>query len=417
MRIIWRYVLSEFMLSFLVSFAFFFIIFFVNQLLLLAEEILTKDVALFDVALLILFALPSIIALSFPFATLVGGLMAVGRFSSDNEIIAFQASGIALSHLFVPMLVMGALFSLMSFLMNDYFLPRGTIEFGRLYRELLYRNPALELEPYTVKRYQNDILITGNVEGRNIGGFAIIDRDEEGKRRVIVSTDATLTREGEDDEGVISLTLEDVFTHSYLGSNRGEYEYARAEEMIYNILLQDITISVRNPGPREMSARDVLFDIREKERALAERLAMQERELAALRSRLGLAYLSWQRGEADRGSLDSLVSRLDQQESVRVFDRTLQIYRLEYYKKFSIPAACLSFIFLAFPVGLYTRRSGRSVGFGIGLLISVLYWSLLIAGQTFGTQRPEVSPFLSMWLPNVVVILLGGALFVLRWRR
>ncbi|MFW6337866.1 MAG: LptF/LptG family permease, partial [Alkalispirochaetaceae bacterium] len=217
MRIVWRYVLQEFLFSFLVAFAFFFVIFFVNQLLLLAEEILTKDVALFDVLMLIVYALPSIVALSFPFASLVGALMAVGRFSSDNEIIAFQASGIPLSRLFLPMLILGALFSFASYMMNDYFLPRGTIQFGRLYRELLYSNPALELEPYSVKRYQNDILITGNVQGRNIGSFAIIDRDEEGKRRVIVSTDATLTRQGERDAGVISLELSDVFTHSYLG--------------------------------------------------------------------------------------------------------------------------------------------------------------------------------------------------------
>ena len=417
MRVVWRYVLQEFLFSFLVAFAFFFIIFFVNQLLLLAEEILTKDVALFDVLLLILYALPSIVALSFPFASLVGALMAVGRFSSDNEVIAFQASGIPLTQLFMPMLILGALFSLASFAMNDYFLPRGTIRFGTLYRELLYRNPALELEPYTVKRYQNDILITGNVQGRNIGSFAIIDRDEEGKRRVIVSRDAKLTRQGEEDTGVISLELQDVFTHSYLGSQRGEYEYARAEEMVYNILLQDITVSVRNPGPREMSARDVLADIREKEAALAERVAQQERELAALRGRLGLTYLAWQRGEASREAVEGVEGRLTQQQNVRIFDRTLQIYRLEYYKKYSIPFACLSFIILAFPVGLYTRRSGRSVGFGIGLLISVLYWSLLIGGQTFGTQRPEVSPFLSMWLPNVVVIVLGVFLFVVRWRR
>ena len=417
MRIVWRYVLQEFLFSFVVAFAFFFIIFFVNQLLLLAEEILTKDVALFDVALLIIYALPSIIALSFPFASLVGALMAVGRFSADNEVIAFQASGIPLAQLFLPMLLLGTLFSIASFVMNDYLLPRGTIEFGRLYRELLYRNPALELEPYSVKRYQNDILITGDVQGRHIGGFAIIDRDEEGKRRVIVSRDARLTREGEGDSGVISLELADVFTHSFHGSNRGEYEYARAERMVYNILLQDITVSIRNPGPREMSAEDVLEEIRQKESDLAERIAEQEQTVTALNQRLGLAYLEWQRGGGSREEVEALQGRLEQQRNVTVFDRSLQIYRLEYYKKYSIPFACLSFIVLAFPVGLFTRRSGRSVGFGIGLLISVLYWSLLIGGQTFGTQRPEVSPFLSMWLPNFVVILIGGALIVRRMRR
>ena len=141
--LMFRYVGGEFLLSFLVAFAFFFFMFFINQLLLLAEDILQKDVPFSAVVRLIVYSVPSIIALSVPFATLVGSLMAVGRLSGDNEIVAFRAAGFPLTRLFSPVLVLAVLLSITSFLINDVLLPLGTLNFGRLYRELLYANPAL----------------------------------------------------------------------------------------------------------------------------------------------------------------------------------------------------------------------------------------------------------------------------------
>ena len=135
------YILEEFFLSFLVAFFFFFFIFFVNQLLVMAEEIFSKKVPFWDVVLFILFSFPAIIALSFPFGSLVGALMAVGRLSSDNEILAFKASGISLSRIFLPLLLLGIILSSVSFVMNDYFLPLGNIHLGRIYRKILYTNP------------------------------------------------------------------------------------------------------------------------------------------------------------------------------------------------------------------------------------------------------------------------------------
>ena len=74
------YVAREFLLSFSVAFLFFFFVFFVNQMLLMAEQVLTKRVGAWQVFLLVLYSLPAIVALSFPFASLVGALMAVGRY-------------------------------------------------------------------------------------------------------------------------------------------------------------------------------------------------------------------------------------------------------------------------------------------------------------------------------------------------
>ena len=80
-----RYVAREFLLSVLVSFLFFFSIFFINVLLVTATDIMAKQVPLGDVALLVLYSLPQIIHLAFPFATLLGALMALGRLRADRS--------------------------------------------------------------------------------------------------------------------------------------------------------------------------------------------------------------------------------------------------------------------------------------------------------------------------------------------
>jgi lipopolysaccharide export system permease protein len=351
--------------------------------------------------------------------------MAVGRLSSDNEIIAFRASGISHRVLFVPMLLLGIAFSVFSFVMNDYFLPLGTIRFGNLYRELLYSNPRLELEPHSVIRYRDSTLVTGNVDGEGIDDLVIIEAPEGGERRVISADEARLTEEGPA-PGVLSLELEDVFSQQGRSGQGGGYEYFSAASMVYNVLLRDITFSVRSPGPREMSSVDVYSVIREKRAELAERRRTHEASVARERSALYRDYLAASRmgayGEgAERlpspSELDARLESLQRSDSRVIRDRSLQIYWIEFHKKFSIPFACLAFTVFAFPVGLLTRRSGRSVGFAVGLMVAVVYWAMLIAGQTLGTQQLSYSAFLSMWAPNLLLLALGGVVRVVRRHR
>ena len=177
------YVAREFIFSFFVAFLFFFFIFFVNQLLVMAEEIFSKKVPIWDVVLLVVYSLPAIVALSFPFGALVGSLMTVGALSSNNEVLAFQASGIPLRRLFAPLVVLGMVFSVISFITNDYFLPLGNIRLGRLYRKIIYTNPGIELKPYSVKKYEDTLIVTGDIEGNTMQNIVIIDKTAEGRDR------------------------------------------------------------------------------------------------------------------------------------------------------------------------------------------------------------------------------------------
>jgi lipopolysaccharide export system permease protein len=412
-KTIYIYTGKEFLFSTGVSFLFFFFIFFLNQMLLMAERILSKRVPVWDVLMLIFYSLPGIIALSLPFAALVGSLMTIGKFSQQNEIIAFQASGVALRRIFIPLFALGVFFSFFSFLMNDYFLPLGTLRFNTLYRNLLYSHPELEIESYSVKSFENSIIANGRVEGQSVQTVFILDREAQGGKRIIMAESAVIDKSL---EGVISLSMKNVSAHAISEDDKKQYSYSFAESMEYNLLLKNISAAFRNPSPREMSSYDVYMEILRKEQALSARKAQNEIKirLAELeyrgvhRSLVQKLYAGSLRRE-DAGErllrLSSAAAGLKQRS---FSDNTLQQFLIEFYKKFSLPASCIAFVIFSFPVGLFTHRSGRSVGFGIGLFISIFYWGMLVAGQTLGI-RAQFPAFWSMWIPDMVILLLAIA--------
>jgi lipopolysaccharide export system permease protein len=404
-RTIFLYILSESMFSFLVSFLFFFFIFFVNQLLLMAQEILTKRVPFNQVALLVLYSLPSIIAMAAPFASLVGTLMTVGRLSSDNEVLVLLSSGLSYRNIFLPALAVGILISLMSFVANDVLLPAGTVQFSRLYRRILVSTPALELEANSVKRFKDTVVVTGDVTGNAINDVLILDKTSDGERRVIMARNAELKDGGA--KG-LSLDLEDAFIQSSKEIARRDYDYGSSGFLRYWVPQEDLIQAVSSIGPREMSSTDVRREIKAKEESLRDRLDLRySRALSHALSleramRKGPGDIEWNR----RSNYSQNFLREIEAASALKNDRSLLIYRLEYYKKFSIPFGALSFVFLAVSLGLLAKKSGQTVGFIFGLLISVVYWALLLGGQTMGA-RLGYPPFWSMWLPNILALTVG----------
>jgi lipopolysaccharide export system permease protein len=413
--IVFRYILRETLFSFFVAFLFFFFIFFVNQLLLMAQEILAKRVPFIQVALLILYSLPSIVAMAAPFASLVGTLMTVGRMSSDNEILVMLSSGFSYMNIFAPALAVGILISLVSFFANDVLLPAGTVQFTRLYRRILVSTPALELEANSVKRFKNTVIVTGNVIGNAIDNVMIMDRTGEGERRLIMANRAELKDGG---RRGLSLDLDGAFVQASKEIVREDYDYASSESLRYWVPQEDLIQAVSAVGPREMSSTDVRAEIRVKEKDQGELLNESFRRITAQALALegslrrGPGGEEWNRRE----NLFNAFARETEGILSIKNDRNILIYRLEYYKKFSIPFGALSFVFLAVSLGLLAKKSGQTVGFIFGLLIAVIYWAFLLGGQTMGI-RLGYSPFWSMWLPNILCLSTGFVMALVRVRR
>jgi lipopolysaccharide export system permease protein len=420
----WLYLGREFVLSFGVAFLFFFFIFFLNQILVMAEEIFAKKVPFWDVMQLIGYSLPVVIAFSFPFGSLVGALMAIGRLASDNELLAFGSLGIPPRQLVVPLLVLGVVFSLVSFTMNDYFMPLGNQRYAQLFRRILYSNPGLELQPYSVKHYENTVIITGGVVGKEIHDILIVDKTPEGNRRLITARAARLD-ESATQGGVVSLTLDQVFSQVSYPKEGDRYDYTTSRTMVYSILLKDISnASVGGVNPSTMRSQDVWKRMAVMRAAQDENVRQRDERTARLayQARAGLRAAALAQAGSDPGAPALLAAaresarQLQAEQGKVVKDQNLQSYAVEFHRKFSMPAGCLVFAFFAFPVGMRARRSGRTVGFGIGLFVAIVYWGLLVAGQTFG-MRMSLSPALSMWFPDALVLVVGAGFYAAGARR
>ncbi len=362
-RTLFFYIAREMALYFIAAFLFFFLIFFVNQILLMAEQILSKHAPIRQVLLLIAYSLPSIVATSAPFATLVGTLMGIGRFVSDREFLAMTALGVPSSFAIVPVIAVGAAIALASFVSNDILLPAGTIQFNRLYKKILTSTPAIELESDSVKRNQDAIVVSGTVRENSMDGILIIDVDASGNRRIVSASSVDIIPSSSLDI-MMTLSMRDASVFSLRKDGRLDFDRIRADGLSYNILTKNLLSSyASSPSPREMSSRDLY-------------------------------------GE--------LVRRRSEKPS-----RSTNMYLMEFHKKFAIPLAALFFSFLAFSLGLGAKSNGQTTGFIFGLIIAVFYWALLIGGQTL-SMRLGLNGALMMWIPDVAICGFGAAFLVLR---
>ena len=360
--IIFRYIFKELFLYFSVCFLFFFFIFFVNQILLMAEEILSKKAPLKDVMLLMFYSLPFIIATAAPYAALVGTLMGLGRFVSDLEFVSMNALGISSFYMLIPVFSIGLFISVISFITNDIFLPWGSVKFNEVYFNLATSTPALELESFSIKRGNNTIVIAGLIKENVVNNILIVDKTADDETKVL---GASKTEIETSDSPSIVMKL-NILNPRMLNLNlqdRTKYDVAYGECITYNVLAEDIRYNFAGSmGPDKMTSLDLYRDIQNKIKENAS-------------------------------------------------ERTLNIYMMEFNKKFSIPFGAFFFVMLAAAISGAGRLHNQSVGFVLGLLISVSYWAILMGGQTLALNR-NLNGSIAMWLPNAMLFCVAIFFFI-----
>lgn len=357
------YLLKELGLFFIVAFLFFFMIFFVNQFLLLAENILKQRVPVWDVVRLIFYGLPFVIAQSAPFATLVGFLGCLGRLMSDNEVLIMRASGIRYSFILVPVLVLGIIISILSFFVNDFLLPIGTIRYNELYRSILTSNPTVELMPHSARRLNDTTIVVGDVKDNVMSDLVFFDADSDGRFRIISGGESYI--QSARNEGVLLyLEMTDGVALILDSSAKNNADVLSAEKMGITVFDSAVFGRVSRTSPGEMTSYDLGKEIRN-------------------------------------------MKHNSPEDSYRI-----NLYELEFNKKFSLPFASLFFAILALPLAfMFGKHNGQTIGMLIGIFICVIYWAMMILGQIFAS-RSGFSGFWSMWLPDIIAGGTGVLLYV-----
>jgi len=385
-KVVYRYVLRENVSAFILGVVLLTFILMLDRFYDLIDLIIGKRLHPITVFEIFLLSLPFILALTIPMAVLVGTIVAFGRLSQDHELTAFQAGGIGFFMCEIPVLIaaFALVFGLVFF--NNYVLPESNHQMKNLMIDISQKKPEVKIEEgIFIPDFPGYQIYVEHTKQSRIWGVTIYETKSRGSSRIISAKDGDI--EFSPGERVFTMSL-----------NNGEIHEIHEENPERALSLKFRKHTIHIPMDTELIRREREFrsDRELSASALLERVKELKKEITAMVARL-----------PESGMKESRRT----EEEIERKRRQINKYLVEVHKKYAIPVACIVFVLVGAPIGYYLRRGGLGIGMGVSLGFFLLYYLGLMAGEEIA-DRAMVSPWLAIWLPN---ILLGGAGVVLSY--
>lgn len=323
-----------------------------------AGLILQSERPFADLVFVLGLSLPHIVVLTIPVSFLLGLLVGVGRLSADSELVALRSAGVDLVRLFRPIGFLAVGLWAVCLVVMVGFVPRANQLLYTRRLQLSTLAVAQRIQPgvFSAELAGRRIYVEGaSSDRRSLRGVIVADRSDPAVgERLTVAGEGFL--ESEESEGRLWLRLREASTYRVWNEGASDERAGSPEQ---RVLLVDT-------DPRRRADR------------LPYEKQLREQELGELLRRAS-------------GGPDGTQKRLAW---------------VEIHKKFALPFACLVFGLIGLPLGFVNRRGGRAAGFAVSVAIVLFYYVLLAMGEARAIDG-SLSPFLAMWLPNLVLTGIG----------
>jgi LPS export ABC transporter permease LptG len=404
MKILTRYILKEMVGPTALGFAFYTSIILMRQLFDMAGMIISRSLAPAVVGKLLMLSLPNIVVLTVPMSLLFGILIAVGRLSSDSEIIAMRALGISTRTIYLPVF----LFSFAIFLVNLYLmnvvLPRGNSELTSLRAQIFTSTVEKEIQPRRFyDDYENLMIYVNDIEPRTgewKGVFVADSRGEESPQQQASLTPQQMAeiaaREREEQQ-------HDAGAGALAQGGGQRIVLAQGGNLSVMKRTSQVWMNLRN-------AQTHVLDQRRPDRYDLNRNAIQRILLPDKYASTDIAgqYAKSLR-EMNLGELlrqEQMLRNVTTRTATEIERETYNLARVEIHKKFAIPFACVVFGILGLPLGITNRRGGKSSGFSLSIGIILFYYVMINNGEALA-RTGRISPVVGMWAPNIILLVIG----------
>jgi lipopolysaccharide export system permease protein len=435
-RLLRWYILKQHLVPFLLGFGVITFILEMDVLVDYLDLVVNRGVAVGVVAQLFALSLGYIVALSVPCAVLVAVLMTFGRLSQDNEITALRASGINVGNVLLGPLAAAVLMAVGLTLFNNHVLPATNHAFANLLIDIGRMRPTVKIqEGVFITDFPGYNLLVRSVNGRTneLRGVTIYQTNPGGGPPTTILAKTGYLYYTPDGRDAV-LELKDGEIHEIPPDPEGSRHYRRLQFHTHIIHIAGaggvLERTVRDSrSDREMSARELvtergtlLAQLHQSRMALEARLIGAGVPVTEVRALPGDSQPWLERVNA---GLNALLHRPDPVETLvklhpaaggqidlwrierPALQRRIASLSVEIHKKFSLPAACVVFVLLGAPIGMRVRRAGPAVAF-VSIAFFLFYYLCLVGGEELAT-RLMLPPWLSMWLPNLVLGALGVA--------
>jgi lipopolysaccharide export system permease protein len=358
MGIISRYILRQIAVPALLAVSAIAVVGVSNEIQERISKLPVAQMTLGDIARLALYLLPTLVAFIAPIMYMLGILLAFGRLSQNNEIVAMKAAGIPLRRTILPVIVVGAFLSVLSFFVQDRVQPWAVRKvMDLMYSELPLRVTLDALPAGVMQDYAGWGVYIGkkDLKAGMLEDIVILKPEEAGGASAYYADSAQLMSEG----GHTKLFMNNL--HLIPPGESGYVTMLSAPTAWLGVPQMPTD---RPPRTRRECSLDELM--------------------------------------AKEGALKDTFETT-QSESSRT---ELSNYRIEIAGRLSLPFACLAVTLAAAPLGARARRAGRPYTFAVGFAIILVYYVLTVM-----TEPKSLSPLWLMisisWIPNVALGLAG----------
>ena len=355
MRILTRYILGEVVSHALIGAGVFTFVLFTRDLGRILELVVRNSAPLPSVAQIFFFTVPVALTYTIPMGVLVGILIGLSRLAADSEITAMRASGLGVWTFLRVISIFVVVAWLLALGNSVYIAPRSLAALGQLQDNLKSSQASFEVQPRVFyEGFPKIILYVQDVKAMSGGalwkGVFLADLTDPAAPRISLARQGLLVSQGPD---TLDLHLIDGSTHETDPKNPDQYQ-------ISTFQTTDIPIQV----PQQNS---------------------QEHEPTSLH-------------ELKIGDLLRIARTAD--PVTRRWDL------IEYHNRLALPTACIVLALVGIPLGLSSKKGGKSSGFVLTILLVFVYYSISVIGVSFARQG-RLSPAAGVWLADFV-FLVGG---------
>jgi lipopolysaccharide export system permease protein len=359
MRLLSRTLFLEILSSAVLGCTLFTLVLFLEQARPLFEFLVRDSGSPRLVAKLFALVLPQALPYAIPLGVLVGTLITLSRMSSDGEITAMRAAGVSGRRVAPPILAFGLVMTLVAAAASLWLTPWAIRERFKIQNQLISGQLTAEVQARVFQEqfpnsilYISDIPASTNTRWHRIFLADVTPSSDRGDSpRVTLATEAIAVPDAAQNRIQLSLSNASIYD---VGKDPSEYKVDSS------------------PG------RDMILQ------------AQRNNEVAPSRPVI----------QMDTGPLYKLAyGDLSDPE------RTLEA-RIELHQRLALPFACMLLALTGIPLGVGSRRSGKSSAYVLTVALAFLYDLGLIAAIHFGREGTIPAGF-AMWIPNLVFAVLG----------
>jgi LPS export ABC transporter permease LptG/LPS export ABC transporter permease LptF len=361
LRLLGRYIFREILTSSLLGTALATFVIFLDKADALFKLLVGTSPPAATILNLLLLALPPVLPFTVPFGVLIGILIGLGRMSADGEIVAMRAAGVSSRKVVAPVLTFAVLGMGLGAWASIRLTPYSYRESARIVNELTATRSSADVqERVFIEDFPNTILYVDSVGLHPPGApvlwnhifLADVTKPEDRKKGLadkadgpIITTAKYAIATSDPKNNRIQLELHDAFTH----------------EMGKDLVSRDQTASLIHQAlqvkPPEQSAQ------RPKE--MSTRTLMHYKGADALEA------------------------------------------AIELQQRFTFPVACVMLALVGIPLGIATRKGGKSAAYLIALFLGFFcYYLFSMTLQNVAKQRTLPVP-VAIWLPNAIFGIAG----------